>query len=138
MASKATIAPIFLRFKAFVIDIFLIAVPLLYITTYLILNGKDDFQKNQIAIAAIWLIYAVITSLFYAKSAQTPGYRSQQIYLINLKTGKKVTFFQAFIRFLCFLLAGFCVAGLCFCFFRKDRLNLHDLLTKSAPVIKKL
>lgn len=116
---------------------FFIAMPLLYITTYLILGSKEAFQENQFAIAIVWLIYGLITSIFIAKSAQTPGYKFSQIYLIDLKTGRKISFFKAFLRFVCFILAGFSIVGLLLCFFRKDKLNLHDLLTQTAPVIKK-
>ena len=135
--TKAGIAPIFLRIKAFIVDMFFIAMPLLYITTYLILGSKEAFQENQFAIAIVWLIYGLITSIFIAKSAQTPGYKFAQIYLIDLKTGRKISFFKAFLRFVCFILAGFSIVGLFLCFFRKDKLNLHDLLTQTAPVIKK-
>ena len=116
---------------------FFIAMPLLYITTYLVLGSKEAFQENQFAIAIVWLIYGLITSIFIAKSAQTPGYKFARIYLIDLKTGRKISFFKAFLRFVCFILAGFSIVGLFLCFFRKDKLNLHDLLTQTAPVIKK-
>lgn len=135
--TKAGIAPIFLRIKAFIVDMFFIAMPLLYITTYLVLGSKEAFQENQFAIAIVWAIYGFITSIFIAKSAQTPGYKFSQIYLIDLKTGRKISFFKAFLRFVCFILAGFSIVGLFLCFFRKDKLNLHDLLTQTAPVIKK-
>ena len=135
--TKAGIAPIFLRIKAFIVDMFFIAMPLLYITTYLILGSKEAFPENQFAIAIVWAIYGLITSIFIAKSAQTPGYKFSQIYLIDLKTGRKISFFKAFLRFVCFILAGFSIVGLFLCFFRKDKLNLHDLLTQTAPVIKK-
>lgn len=135
--TKAGIAPIFLRIKAFIVDMFFIAMPLLYITTYLVLGSKEAFQENQFAIAIVWAIYGLITSIFIAKSAQTPGYKFAQIYLIDLKTGRKISFFKAFLRFVYFILAGFSIVGLLLCFFRKDKLNLHDLLTQTAPVIKK-
>lgn len=134
---KAIVAPIFSRFKAFVIDIFFIAIPLFYIVTYLILGSKEALWQNQLAISAIWIIYALITSLFFALKAQTPGYKAQNIYLINTRTGKKADFFRILLRFICFVIAGFCIIGLLLCFFRKDRLNLHDLLTQTAPVLPK-
>ncbi|MBO7369935.1 MAG: RDD family protein [Campylobacter sp.] len=135
--TKAGIAPIFLRIKAFIVDMFFIAMPLLYITTYLVLGSKEAFQENQFAIAIVWAIYGFITSIFITKSAQTPGYKFAQIYLIDLKTGRKISFLKAFFRFICFIVAGFSIVGLFLCFFRKDKLNLHDLLTQTAPVIKK-
>lgn len=134
---KAKIAPVFFRIKAFIVDMFAIAMPLLYITTYLIMGSKDNFQSNQIAIFGVWLVYGIITSIFFYKTAQTPGYKFSQIYLIDLTTGKKIAFFRAFGRFVLFIIAGFSMIGLCLCLFRKDRLNLHDLLTRTAAVVKK-
>ncbi len=93
--------------------------------------------KPSIAIFFVWLIYDIVISIFYAKSMQSPGYKSQGIYLIDPITSKKVTFFRAFFRFFLFVIAGFSIVGLCICFFRKDKLNLHDLLSKTIPVIKK-
>ncbi|MBE3606772.1 RDD family protein [Campylobacter sp. RM13119] len=135
--TKAMIAPVYLRFKAFVIDMFIIFMPILYITTYLIMDGKNDFQNSQIAILMCNIAFCLLLSLFFAISAQSPGYRAQGIYLINLATGRKVGFIHAILRYICFAIAGFSVVGLLLCFFRKDRLNLHDILTKSAPVCKK-
>lgn len=131
---KGHIAPIFSRFKAFVIDMFLIATPLLYVTTYLILNGKDDFQQSQVAIATIWLIYGIITSLFFAKTAQTPGSKAQNIYVITLD-GRKSTFSIYLIRYALFI-AGFIIGGSLFCLFRKDKRNLHDILTNTIVIEK--
>lgn len=132
---KALPASIISRIKAFIIDMFLIAVPLLYVTTYVILNGKNDFLHNQLAIFIIWLIYGFILSLFFSKTAQSPGYKSQGIYLVKLD-GKKANFFLYFFRYIMFITL-FIVAGSFFCFFRKDKRNLHDLLSQTIIVRKK-
>ncbi|MCI6988204.1 MAG: RDD family protein [Campylobacter sp.] len=131
---KGVISPISRRIKAFVIDIFLIAMPMLYITTYLILGSKENFVANQQSIFIIWLLYGVIISLFQTKTAQTPGYKASQIYLIDLECGKKASFLKCFVRYIIFVIFPF---GLVFCLFRKDRLNLHDIITKTAPIAKK-
>jgi len=85
------------------------------------------------------LIAAVgaIGAAFYARSAQTPGYKLAGLYLIDVRSGRKVSFFRALARFACFVFAGFSIIGLLICFFRKDRLNLHDLLSGTAPVVRK-
>lgn len=134
---KAKIAPVFFRIKAFIVDMFFIAMPLLYLTTYLIMGSKEKFQSNQFAIFGVWIVFGIIISIFFSKTAQSPGYKFSQIYLIDLQTGRKITFSRAFLRFILFVIAGFSMAGLMLCFFRKDRLNLHDLLTKTAAVVKK-
>lgn len=134
---KAKIAPIISRIKAFIIDMFIILMPILYAMTYLVLGSKEQFNSNQLAILICQLLFGVIMSAFFAISAQTPGYKAQQIYLIDLSTGRKLSFVRAFLRFVLFVVAGASVVGLLICFFRKDRLNLHDLLSHTAPVVKK-
>ncbi|BCX80190.1 RDD family protein [Campylobacter sp. 19-13652] len=134
---KALPAPIFSRVKAFIIDMFIILMPILYITTYVILGGKSEFLNSQIAIFICQALFGVIASAFYSISAQTPGYKAQQMYLIDIKSGKKVSFFRAFLRFVCFALAGASVVGLMLAFFRRDKMNLHDILTQTLPVCKK-
>ena len=133
---KAKIAPIWARAKAFVIDLFIIGMPIFHATTYLVLDGKEAFLHNQIAIFGANSLISFIMCLFFSIKAQTPGYKAQEIYLINLQTGKKLSLFHAILRQICFAFAGFSVIGLCLCFFRKDKLNLHDIITHSAAVQK--
>ena len=133
---KGVIAPISSRIKAFILDIFLLAMPLLYFVTYGVLGTKESFQNNQLAIFIVWIVYGLITTIFFVKSAQTPGYRAQQIYLIDLKTGKKVKFQTLFLRYFIFIVGAAFIVGVVLCFFRKDRLNLHDLATQTAPIKK--
>lgn len=136
MATKAHLAPIIKRFKAFIIDLFLIAVPILYITTYIILDGKNDFQNNQIAIFLVWLVFGIIQSIFFALKAQSPGYKAQQIYCVNLH-GKTAGFFVYLFRYAMFVF-GFIIGGSIMCFWRKDKRNLHDLLSDTLVVEKSL
>lgn len=135
--TKVTSASPISRIKAFFIDMFLISMPILYITAYVILDGKDAFRQNQIAIALDWIIYGFIISIFFVKSAQSPGYRAQNIYLINANSGKKVSFLQAIFRYICFMISGMSIIGLLTCFFRKDKLCLHDILSNTIVVTKK-
>ena len=133
---KAKIAPIWARVKASIIDLFIIGMPILYATAYLLLDGKEAFLQNQLAIFGANSLISFIMCLFFSIKAQTPGYKAQEIYLINLQTGKKLGLFHAILRQICFVFAGFSVIGLCLCFFRKDKLNLHDIITHSAAVQK--
>lgn len=132
MAKKGKIAPISKRFKAFWIDIFIIAIPLLYFTTYVVLDGKDDFQHNRFAISTVWLIYMFFLCFLQCKTAQSPGYRVENIYLIDAETGKKANFLKCIFRFILFVV--FTPFALLVCFFRKDSLNLHDLFSKTIPL----
>lgn len=134
MSQKAVPAPIVLRIKAFIIDMFLIAMPLLYITTYVFLGGKEEFQANHYAIFSVWVIFGLILSAFFAKGAASPGYKAQGIYATTL-SGKKAAFHQYLLRYICFvMLTPF--GGSFFCFFRKDKRNLHDIISQTIVVKK--
>ena len=134
MKQKARIAGILPRLIAFIIDMFLIAMPILYFTTYVILGGKEGFQNSQIAIFIDWAIFALIQSAFFAKLGASPGYRAQGIYAVNLN-GQKASFFGYLLRFFCFAVF-FIFGGSFLAFFRKDKRNLHDIITKTIVVSK--
>jgi len=66
-------ATILIRVKAFIVDMFMIMMPILYIMTYFILPGAKEFQENDLAKFISALIYGVILIVFWMKSGQTPG-----------------------------------------------------------------
>lgn len=132
MATKAVPASISARLKAFIIDLFLISVPILYFTTYIILNGKNDFLQNQLAIFIVWLAFGIIQSAFFAFKGASPGYKAQGIYAVSLQ-GKKANFFCYFLRYICFITL-FIIGGSFFCFFSKNKRNLHDIISKTIVV----
>ena len=82
----------FLRFKAFVIDLFMIYTPILYIVTYFILGSKEALWANQGAVLSCWALYGGIDSLLCSTLSQTPGMRAQELILVD-KEGQKVGFF---------------------------------------------
>lgn len=125
---------IFLRIKAFIIDTFMIYIPILYFTTYVILGSKEAFLENQFAIFIDIFLFGFILTIFFSIKGQSPGYKAYEIELIDMKTEKRVKFLKAFWRYFCFLIAGASVVGLFLCFFREDRLNLHDILSKTKAI----
>lgn len=120
----------FLRFKAFVIDLFMIYTPILYIVTYFILGSKEAFWANQGAVLSCWALYGGIDSLLCSTLSQTPGMRAQELVLTD-KEGKKVGFFRCFIRFVAWLVSLGLVFGFVFPFFRKNRLSFQDWLCQT-------
>ncbi len=131
---KINYASVLSRFKSFVVDIFMIYTPILYITTYVVLDGKDDFLANQIAVFVDTFLLGLILSIFFAKSSQSPGYKAYDIRLLDKKTMKSPSFLRAFFRYFVFLISGASLVGLVLCFFRKDKQNLHDLLSRTIVV----
>ncbi len=126
-----------LRFKAFVVDMFMIYIPILYITTYFILDGKEDFLSNQLAVFCDTFLLGLILSAFFAKTGQSPGYKAYELKLIDIQTKAKPSFGRAFFRYFCFLLSGATLFGLFVCFIREDKRHLHDLLSQTNVQIAK-
>lgn len=120
----------FLRFKAFVIDLFMIYTPILYVMTYLVLGSKEALWANQGAVLSCWAMYGGIDALFCSTLSQTPGMRAQELVLVD-KEGQKVGFFRCFIRFVAWLVSLGLVFGFVFPFFRKDRLSFQDWLCQT-------
>ncbi len=120
-------APYPQKIKAFITDLFMIYTPILYIITYLIMDGKDDFQASQIAPLAAVSIYGVIYSIFLSKTGQTPGKKAYSIKVVD-KHGKPLSFFKALLRYIFFLFSATSLIGILLPLMRKDKRALHDIL----------
>jgi uncharacterized RDD family membrane protein YckC len=122
------------RIKAFITDMFMIMMPIMYITTYLILDGKDSFQSNDIAHWISMFIYGLITVLFWVKKGQTPGFKAYDLKLIDDNTSKTLGYGLAIARYMMFILSAVSVVGALLPFFRKDKKTLQDLLMQTSVV----
>lgn len=122
------------RIKAFIVDMFMIYVPLLYIITYAILDGKDEFQNSQAAPFAAVLLYGVIYAIFLAKIGQTPGKRAYELKVVDDRNFEKIGFLKALLRFLLFLVSATTLLGLLVPFYRKDKKALHDILAGTVVI----
>lgn len=130
------IAPTVLRLKAFIVDVFMIYLPILYITAYMILDGKDDFLQNELAIFIDAFLFGLVLVIFWIKSGQSPGYRAYNIQVIDTRSNKKPLFFRAVFRYICFLISGATFLGLFVFMFRKDKKHLHDILSNTSSIPK--
>jgi uncharacterized RDD family membrane protein YckC len=129
------IAPTPNRMKAFIVDMFMIMMPILYLLTYVFLDGKDDYQGSTIAQFVGVMLFGFIESIFLVKSGQTPGMKAYEIKVVHTDTGENLGFIQAFWRYISFLVSGTFVIGLFFPFVRDDKKSLHDLLSKSRLIV---
>ncbi len=125
------------RIKAFITDMFMIYVPILYIITYAVMDGKDEFQSSDLAPLIGVLLYGIIYVLFLWKSGQTPGKRAYTMKVVDAKTHKKITLGQAILRFIGFLFSATILIGLIFPFYRKDKRSLHDLIANTVVLADK-
>lgn len=128
------------RVKAFITDMFMINMPILYLTTYIFLDGKDAFTHNQIAILACGISYGIITSLFFAISSQTPGYRYAQLKLVRFSEDSqslskhKVGFIRVFVRYVFWIIGTSFLFGIVIGILRTDGRCLHDVLCDTCVI----
>ncbi|RXK12837.1 hypothetical protein CP965_09700 [Halarcobacter mediterraneus] len=127
-------APIGHRIKAFIVDMFMIMMPIMYITTYLIMDGKDDFQGSDEARWITALVFGLIIVLFWIAKGQTPGLKAYSLKLIDDNTKNKISLPKAIIRYLVFLISATTIILAFLPFFRKDKKTFQDLLTKSTVI----
>ncbi len=125
------------RIKAFITDMFMIYVPILYIITYVVLGGKDDFQSSDMAPFIGVLLYGIIYVAFLWKSGQTPGKKAYEIKVVDAKTYGKITLSQAILRFIGFLFSATILVGFILPFYRKDKRSLHDLIANTVVLAVK-
>ncbi|WP_415397362.1 RDD family protein [Sulfurimonas sp. CS5] len=125
------------RIKAFITDMFMIYAPILYVTAYFIMDGKNDFQSSELAPLLGVTLYGLIYALLLSKFGQTPGKRAYEIKVLDDKTGNYIGFFKSLFRFVAFLFTASTLLGLFLPFYRKDRKALHDLICGTIVVVKK-
>lgn len=137
MPSSSPIAPIGKRLKAFIVDSFMLLMPILYVVFYLIFGSRQGFSEHM---AQGWLLvlipYFIITTLFFLRTGQTPGYKAYDIVLLDIKTEQKASFITLCMRFGLWVVACATIFPLFVPLFRKDRLSIHDILSHSAPFTK--
>ncbi|PLY16668.1 MAG: RDD family protein [Sulfurimonas sp.] len=134
---KFTYAPYSYRVKAFITDMFMIYAPILYIITYIFMDGKDDFQSSQLAPLIGVTLYGVIYAFLLSRFGQTPGKKAYDIKVLNSTNGENITFIKALFRFVAFLFTATTVLGLFLPFYRKDKKALHDLICGTVVVAVK-
>ncbi|MBN2782506.1 MAG: RDD family protein [Campylobacterales bacterium] len=122
------------RIKAFITDMFMIYAPILYIITYVFLDGKDEFQASQLAPLIGVTMYGLIYATLVSKLAQTPGKKAYTIKIVDDTTLEKISFLRALWRFIAFLFSATTLIGLLIPFYRKDKKSLHDIIASTIVI----
>ncbi len=122
------------RIKAFVTDMFMMMMPIMYITTYIIMDGKDSFQDSETARWLTMLLYGIITVLFWVKKAQTPGFKAYDLHLIDDHTRKPLGYITATARYMMFIISAVSIIGVLLPFFRKDKKTLQDVVMQTSVI----
>ena len=125
------------RVKAFIVDMFMIYAPILYVIAYVAMNGKDEFQSSELAPLIAVSIYGIIYALLLSNFGHTPGKKAYDMKVVNAKTGEGIGFFRALLRFIAFLFTATTLLGLLLPFYRKDKRALHDLICGTIVVVEK-
>ena len=121
--------------KAFITDLFMLLMPIMYAVVYLVMGGLQGFSEHLME-GWIYILVPnfIVVFLFFWKSAQTPGCRAYTIKLVDSKTGKKAHPLAIALRYYFELISIITVLGLMMAFFRKDRKCLHDLLSGTVLI----
>lgn len=127
-------APILQRLKAFIIDMFLIMMPIMYITTYLIMDGKDDFQSSDMARWITSFVYGAIIVTFWKIKGQTPGLKAYELIVLDKQSKEKLTLSKSILRYVAFIISAMSIVGWFVPFFRKDKATLQDIVAGSIVV----
>lgn len=125
-----------LRTKAFLTDIFMILMPLLYFVIYVIMGSLENASHEKMLSWLYALIpYVMILSIFMIKDkGRSPGLRSQSLQVVS-NTHTKATPFSIIFRNLSFLLTLAMPFIWVLPLFRKDHKTLHDLLSATVVIV---
>lgn len=127
-------APILSRIKSFIVDMFMIMMPIMYLTTYIFMQGKDDFQSSEPARWITAFIFGAIIVAFWVIKGQTPGYKAYNIKLIDNDTKQNISVLKAILRYIIFIFTATTILLAFLPFFREDKKTLQDLLTNSCVI----
>ena len=128
-------APVLTQIKAVITDLFMLVMPLMYISIYLLLGGREGFQEHMLlGWTYIILPYVVISIIFLIVKGQTPGLKAYEIKLVNTKDHKDINIFQAILRQTLSVLTTMSVIGLLLPFFRKDHKTIHDIIASTTII----
>jgi len=127
-------SPLF-RIKAFITDMFMIMMPIMFITTYIILDGKDSFQGSEMARWITMGVYGIIVIVLWVKKGQTPGFKAYDLILIDDKTKQTLSFISALLRYFMFIVSAISIIGVLLPFFRKDKKTFQDLVMNTSVII---
>lgn len=138
-------APFYLsqRIIAFITDMFMVNMPILYIATYGVLGSKEAFLENQTVIFICGLLFGVILSALFAYSGQSLGYRYVRLKLIKDTqnsaqssdcASQTPTFFVAFLRYILWIASVVSIFGILVALFRTDSKALYDIICRTKVV----
>ena len=125
------------RAKAFLTDIFMLFMPIMYAVIYLVMDGREG-ASNEKLLAWIYVMVPyllIITFFMYKDEGRTPGARSQGLKVIEFHTLEKPSLFSIVFRNLMLPFSLFIPFFWFVPLFRKDRRTIHDLLSATCLIV---
>jgi len=123
--------------KAFLTDVFMLLMPMLYISIYLLHDGLKDVAAHRLEtwIYAIIPFLILLTFFMLKDEGRTPGARSQGLKVIEFHSLTNPSLFSILFRNFTLLFSLFIPIFWFVPFFRKDRRMVHDLLSATCLIV---
>jgi len=124
------------RAKAFLTDIFMLFMPIMYIVIYLVMEGREGASHDKLLAWTYVMVpfLTIITIFMLMDSGRTPGARSQGLKVIDINTLEKPSFFSTVFRNVTLLFTMFIPPFWLLPFFRKDGRMVHDYLSATCVI----
>lgn len=126
-----------IKAKAFLTDVFMLLMPLFYLSIYVVFDGLEDVATHRVeAWAYVMVPFLLILTIFMFKDeGRTPGARAQSLKVIDFHTLDKPSLFSIVFRNFALLFSIFIPIFWLIPFFRKDKRMLHDFLSATCVIV---
>jgi len=123
--------------KAFLTDVFMLLMPMLYISIYLLHDGLKDVAVHRLEAWGYAIVpFLILLTLFMLKDeGRTPGARSQGLKVIEFHSLANPSLFSILFRNFTLLFSLFIPIFWFVPFFRKDKRMVHDLLSATCLIV---
>ena len=125
------------RAKAFLTDIFMLFMPIMYMVIYVVMDGREGASQDKL-LAWVYVMapYLLILTIFmWRDEGRTPGARSQGLKVIEFHTLDNPSLFSIIFRNITLLFTLFIPFFWFVPFFRKDGRNVHDFLSATCLIV---
>ena len=125
-----------IKAKAFLTDIFMIFMPIMYVVIYVVMEGREGASHDKLMAWTYVMVpfLTILTIFMVADLGRTPGARSQGLKVIDVNTLDKPSIFAIIFRNITLLFTMFLPPLWFIPFFRKDSRMVHDYLSATCVI----
>ncbi|CAA6798619.1 MAG: Putative integral membrane protein [uncultured Sulfurovum sp.] len=125
-----------IKAKAFLTDVFMLLMPLFYLSIYVVFDGLEDVSVHRVEAWAYAMVpfLLILTIFMFKDEGRTPGARAQSLKVIDFHTLGKPSLFSIVFRNFSLLFSIFIPIFWLIPFFRKDKRMLHDFLSATCVI----